>query len=52
MKNFLNNSFIISTILLMILLIIPAIIVYMFTRYDLITELHIKAGKLERKFFE
>jgi hypothetical protein len=52
MKSFLHIGFIISIILLMIILLIPAIILYMFTGYNLITELHFEAGKLERKYFE
>jgi hypothetical protein len=51
MKSFLHIAFIISIILLMIILLIPAIIVYMFTGYNAITELHFEAGKLERKYF-
>jgi len=48
MKTFLHIAFIIS---IMIILLIPAIIVYMFTGYNVITELHFEAGKLERKYF-
>jgi hypothetical protein len=33
------------------ILLIPAIVVYMFTGYNLITDLHIEAGKIERKYF-
>jgi hypothetical protein len=51
MKTFLHIAFIISIILLMIILLIPAIIIYMFTGYNVITELHFEAGKLERKYF-
>ena len=51
MKSFLHISFITSIILLMIILLIPAIVVYMFTSYNLITDLHIEAGKIEKKYF-
>ena len=51
MKSFLHIGFIISIIFLMIILLIPAIMLYMFTGYNLITELHFEAGKLERKYF-
>jgi hypothetical protein len=51
MKTFLHIAFIISIILLMVILLIPAIIIYMFTGYNIITELHFEAGKLERKYF-
>jgi phosphoglycerol transferase MdoB-like AlkP superfamily enzyme len=51
MKTFLHIAFIISIILLMVILLIPAIIIYMFTGYNVITELHFEAGKLERKYF-
>lgn len=51
MKTFLHIAFIISIIFLMIILLIPAIMVYMFTGYNFITELHFEAGKLERKYF-
>ena len=51
MKTFLHIAFIISIILLMIITLIPAIIIYMFTGYNFITELHFEAGKLERKYF-
>ena len=51
MKTFLHIAFIISIILLMIISLIPAIIIYMFTGYNFITELHFEAGKLERKYF-
>jgi len=51
MKTFLHIAFIISIILLMIITLIPAIIIYMFTGYNFITELHFEAGKLECKYF-
>jgi len=51
MKTFLHFTFIISIIFLMIVILIPAIMVYMFTGYNAITELHFKAGKIERKYF-
>lgn len=51
MKTILHIAFIISIILLMVILLIPAIIIYMFTGYNVITELHFEAGKLERKYF-
>lgn len=51
MKTFLHIAFIISIILLMIITLIPAIIIYMFTGYNFITELNFEAGKLERKYF-
>ena len=51
MKTFLHIAFIISIILLMIITLIPAIIIYMFTGYNFITELHFEAAKLERKYF-
>jgi hypothetical protein len=51
MKTFLHLTFIISIIFLMVLILIPAIMVYMFTGYNAITELHFEAGKIERKFF-
>ena len=51
MKTFLHIAFIISIILLMVITLIPAIIIYMFTGYNIITELHFEAGKLERKYF-
>ena len=51
MKTFLHIAFIISIILLMVILLIPGIMIYMFTGINVITELHFEAGKLERKYF-
>ncbi len=51
MKTIFHIAFIISIILLMVILLIPGIIIYMFTGYNVITELHFEAGKLERKYF-
>lgn len=51
-KAILHTLFIIIIVLFMILMLIPSIVIYMFSGVNLIQEIHIEAGKLERKYFE
>jgi hypothetical protein len=51
MKTFLHIIFIGSIILLMLLTLIPAIIVYMFTGYFFIDKINIFASQFEKKHF-
>jgi hypothetical protein len=51
MKNFLHIIFIFFVIFLMIVCIIPAILIYMFTDYNFITTLQVEASKFENRYF-
>jgi hypothetical protein len=48
----LHFLFVIVIIFFMLLMLIPAIMIYMFTGVNLIQEIQIEASKLERKFFD
>jgi hypothetical protein len=47
----LHILFIITVIFLMIIVLIPAIIIYMFTAHNLIIEMQLAASNFERKYF-
>jgi RsiW-degrading membrane proteinase PrsW (M82 family) len=51
MKTLLHFLFNLFVIFLMFLLIIPGIIIYMFTSYNIIQEIQVEASKLEKKYF-
>lgn len=51
MKTFIHLLFILAIILFMFFMIIPSIVVYMFTGHNIIQYIQIEAAKLERKYF-
>lgn len=51
MKQFLHYIFVVSTLLIMLLCIIPAIFFWLFFRYNLIDSIYWWAGDIERKYF-
>ena len=51
MKKILHYIFIISTIILMAICVIPAIFFWLVTDYNLIHEIYWAAGSFERKYF-
>jgi hypothetical protein len=51
MKNILHFIFALTIILFMILMLVPSIMIYMFTRHNIIQEIQTEAAKLERKYF-
>jgi hypothetical protein len=51
MNTFLHICFIISIIFIMLLSLIPAIIVYMFTGYFFIEKINLYASQFEKKHF-
>lgn len=52
MKQLAHYIFIVSIIVFMILMLIPSIVVYMFSGVNLMQKIQIEAAKLERKYFD
>jgi hypothetical protein len=48
----LHTLFIVVVIFFMLLMLIPSIVIYMFSGANLIQEIQIEASKLERKYFD
>lgn len=51
MKTILHFLFMISIIFFMFLMLLPSIVIYMFTRHNIIQEIQMEAARLERKYF-
>lgn len=51
MKTILHFLFMIAIIFFMFLMLLPAIVIYMFTKHNIIQEIQFEAAKLERKYF-
>jgi hypothetical protein len=50
--NILHFLFILIVLFFMCLMLIPSIVIYMFSGVNLIQEIQIEASKLERKYFD
>jgi hypothetical protein len=51
MKTILHFLFMISVIIIMFSILIPAVVTYMFVGINLIEEIRLEAAKIERKYF-
>ncbi len=51
MKNILHFIFALTIIIFMIIMLVPGIIIYMFTKHNVIQEIQLQAARLERKYF-
>jgi hypothetical protein len=51
MKSILHFLFMVTIILFMLLMLLPSIAIYMFTRINIIQEIQLEAARLERKYF-
>lgn len=51
-KNFGHYSFVIGVIAVMMICIIPTIIIYMFTKYNLLEQISLWAAGIERRYFD
>jgi hypothetical protein len=51
MKNILHFLFALTIIVFMVLMLVPGIMIYMFTKHNIIEEIQLQAARLERKYF-
>ncbi len=51
MKNLIHFIFALTIIIFMVLMLVPSIMIYMFTKHNVIEEIQLQAARLERKYF-
>ena len=51
MKNILHFLFALTIIIFMVLMLVPGIMIYMFTKHNVIEAIQLQAARLERKYF-